>query len=78
VKSPNENDENFRRMFKTVDKLVAVYEAVDNGQNFIPTYFNVARERIENVNRAAIVGRRVITFLAGVEEFSPLRVIKRV
>ena len=77
-KSLKESEEKFRQMFETMNNGVAVYEAVDDGRDFIFKDFNAAGERIEDVKREAIIGKRVTTVFPGVEEFGLLDVFKRV
>jgi PAS domain S-box-containing protein len=77
-KSLKESEEKFRQMFETMNNGVAVYEAVDDGKDFIFKDFNAAGERIDDVKRETIIGKRVTTVFPGVEEFSLLDVFKRV
>jgi len=57
---------------------VAIYEAVDEGEDFIFVDFNRAAEKIEQVKRADIVGRSVLEVFPGVREFGLLEVLRRV
>jgi PAS domain S-box-containing protein len=76
--SLKESEEKFSQMFETMNNGVAVYEAVDDGQNFILTDFNTAAERIEGLKKEAVIGQRVTTVFPGVEELGLLDVFKRV
>ncbi|MCX6225618.1 MAG: hypothetical protein NTV01_12855 [Bacteroidia bacterium] len=57
---------------------VAVYEAVDNGGDFIFRDFNTAAEKIEKVSRKDILGKRVSEAFPGVKAFGVFQVFKRV
>ncbi len=57
---------------------VAVYEAVREGEDFLFVDFNRAAEKIEQIQRAEIVGRSVIEVFPGVRDFGLLEVFRRV
>jgi PAS domain S-box-containing protein len=68
----------YRQLFDHSTSGVAVYEAVDNGQDFIFRDFNKAGEKIEGVSRASLLGRRVTEVSPGIEEFGLLAVFRKV
>jgi PAS domain S-box-containing protein len=68
----------FKGLFNSMSNGVAVYSAVDDGQDFFIIDFNSAAEEIENVKRAHVVGRRVTEVFPGVVEFGLLDVFQRV
>lgn len=53
------SEEKFRQMFENMNSGVAVYEAVDGGKDFILVDFNKAGERIDNIKREEIIGKRL-------------------
>jgi PAS domain S-box-containing protein len=57
---------------------VAVYEAVREGEDFIFVGFNRAAEKIEQIQRAEIIGRSVLDVFPGVREFGLLDIFCRV
>ncbi len=57
---------------------VAVYEAVDDGKDFIFTDFNPAAERIEKTTKASILGKPVTSVFPAVKEFGLFDVFQRV
>jgi PAS domain S-box-containing protein len=73
-----ESEERFRELFNRMSSGVAIYRAVDNGSDFEFVDFNAASERIERVNKAEIIGKRVTEAFPGVEEFGLLDVFRRV
>ena len=71
-------EERYRELFENINTCVAVYEAVDDGEDFIFTDFNRAAEETENVKREEVLGKRVTEVFPGVEEFGLLDVLRRV
>ncbi|MDQ7826830.1 MAG: PAS domain-containing protein [Candidatus Eremiobacteraeota bacterium] len=57
---------------------VAVYGAVDNGEDFVFRDFNKAGELIEKVDRGSILEKRVTEVFPGVKEFGVFEVFQRV
>jgi PAS domain S-box-containing protein len=68
----------FREMFARMRSAVAIYQAVDNGQDFVFTDFNPAAERTEIIDKKQVLGRRVTEVFPGVEEFGLLEVLRNV
>ena len=52
-------EERYRLLFNAIGNGVAVYKAVDGGEDFEFVDFNNAAERIEKVRRKDIVGKRI-------------------
>ena len=73
-----ESVERFRGIVKSTSNGVAVYEAVDDGDDFKFLDFNPAAEKIENTSRGDVIGKRVTEVFPGVEEFGLLDVFRRV
>jgi diguanylate cyclase (GGDEF)-like protein len=64
------NSENrFRELFKNMKSCVAVYEAIDDGRDFVIRDFNRAAEEIEQISKADVVGKSVLQVFPGVVEF---------
>ncbi|MCX6233340.1 MAG: PAS domain S-box protein [Bacteroidetes bacterium] len=68
----------FRELFNRMSSGVAVYEAIDNGGDFIFRDFNPAAEKIEKVSRKDILGERVSEAFPGVKAFGVFEVFQRV
>ncbi|MBP7797853.1 MAG: PAS domain S-box protein [Thermoanaerobaculaceae bacterium] len=68
----------YRELFEHMRSGVAVYEAVDQGRDFVFRDFNRAAEAIERVERASVIGRRVTEVFPGVVEFGLLGILQRV
>ena len=74
----NEHALKFKSLFETIKSGVAVYEAVDNGDDFIFKDFNSSAEEIENIKRDEVIGRRVTEVFPGVRELGLFKVFQRV
>jgi PAS domain S-box-containing protein len=57
---------------------LAVYQAVEEGNDFVIVDFNPAAERMERVRKEDIVGRKVSEVFPGVAKFGLLEVFRRV
>ncbi len=73
-----ESEDRFRALFECMTSGVAVYTAVDEGTDFVVQDFNSAAERIENVSRGDVVGRRVTEVFPDVKDYGLLDVFQRV
>lgn len=68
----------YRQLFDQSVSGVAVYEAIDNGQDFIFKDFNRAGEKIEGVSRDSLLGRRVTEVFPGVKDTALLAIFQQV
>ena len=73
-----ESETQFRELFNQMSSGVAVYEAIDNGGDFVFRDFNPAAEKIERVSRKDILGRRVTEAFPGVRAFGAFDAFQRV
>ncbi|MFH1653665.1 MAG: PAS domain S-box protein [Pseudomonadota bacterium] len=73
-----ENEKRFRMLFENMTSAVAIYEAVDGGEDFIFKEFNMSAERTEKIKREELLGKRVKKVFPGVETFGIFDVFKRV
>lgn len=67
-----------RHLFEEVSSGIAVYRAVDGGEDFAFVDLNPAAEKIDRVSRLDVVGRRVTEVFPGVADFGLLEVFRRV
>lgn len=72
------SNERFQELFDNMSSGVAIYNAVDNGNDFIFKDFNKSGEKIENISKLDIIGKRVTEVFPGIKEFGLLDVFKRV
>ncbi|TYB88798.1 MAG: PAS domain S-box protein [Kosmotoga sp.] len=68
----------FRELFENMGNAVAVYEAVDEGNNFEFLDFNKAAEKIEKISKSDVIGKKVTEVFPEVKSFGLLDVFKRV
>lgn len=72
------NEARYKGIFENTINAVAVYQVVDNGEDFIFVDFNRAGEKTEKVNRLDLIGKRVTKVFPGVGTFGLLEVFQRV
>ncbi|MFH1093081.1 MAG: ATP-binding protein [Candidatus Omnitrophota bacterium] len=68
----------FKQLFDNMSSCVAIYNAVDNGEDFVFVDFNKAGQKAEQIARQDIIGRRVTEVFPGVKDFGIFDVFKRV
>ncbi|MEA1865302.1 MAG: PAS domain S-box protein [Euryarchaeota archaeon] len=76
--SLREGEERFRMMFENMSNVVAVYESVDVGNDFIFKGLNRAGEKIDGMKCEDIIGKSVLDVFPGVVEFGLFDVFQRV
>jgi PAS domain S-box-containing protein len=70
--------ERLRQMFDNMSTGVAVYEAVDDGADFLIKEFNRAAEEASRAKAAEVVNRRVTEVFPGVKDLGLFEVFQRV
>lgn len=73
-----QSEKRFRDLFDNMKNCVAIYQAIDDGQDFSFVDFNHAAEKLENLSREEVVGLPVTKVFPGIVEFGILDVFKRV
>ncbi len=68
----------YRQLFAHSSSGVAVYDAVDNGGDFIFKDINQAGEKIDCTDKNELLGCRLTTVFPGVKDFGLLDVLRRV
>ncbi|MGR9013245.1 MAG: MASE3 domain-containing protein [Gammaproteobacteria bacterium] len=68
----------YRQLFDNMTSCAVVYQAVDQGKDFIFLEVNHAAERTEKLGRDHFIGRRVTELFPGVVDFGFLDVLRRV
>jgi PAS domain S-box-containing protein len=68
----------YRQLFDNMTSCGVVYQAIDNGKDFIFLEVNHAAERTEKISREHFIGRRLTTIFPGVIDFGLLEVLRRV
>ncbi len=67
-----------RQLFGNMSSAVAVYKAVEEGNDFEFLDFNKAAEKIENTSKEKVIGKKVTEVFPGVKDFGLLDVFQRV
>lgn len=73
-----ESENRFRELFDRMKSSVAVYEAVDGGNDFVLKDFNHAAENLDQLSKADVVGRSVLQAFPAVKEFGLFEVLQNV
>jgi PAS domain S-box-containing protein len=72
------NEDRYHALFQHISSGVAVYEALDDGSDFIFKDYNAAAERIDKTPRASVIGRKVSEVFPGIREMGLLDTFQRV
>jgi len=73
-----ESQERFRMLFDNISSGVAIYEAVDGGEDFVFVDINSAGEKLSQIHREDVVGKRVTEVFPGIREMGLLDVFRSV
>jgi PAS domain S-box-containing protein len=80
--SPKEDSEDyqakFKVLFENVCSGVAIYEARNDGEDFIFVDFNPAAEEIDHIKKEELIGKSVVGVFPGVKQFGLFDVFRRV
>jgi len=71
-------EERYHTLIENIQDGVILYEAIDDGSNFIVKDCNHAVEKIENINRHIIINQKITELFPGVEAFGLLKVLRQV
>lgn len=73
-----QNEARFRELYNNMSTCVAVYEAVNNGEDFIIKDINKSSERVEKVRKEEVINKSVLTVFPGIKDFGLFDVFKKV
>jgi PAS domain S-box-containing protein len=76
--SLRETQARFASLFDMTPSGIAIYQAVEDGEDFVFVDINPAVERIEGIHREDLIGRCVTECFPGVEEMGLFKVFQRV
>lgn len=77
-KNLEESEEKYRELFNNMNSGVAVYESINDGEDFIFKDFNLAGERIDNVSKEDLIGKKVSEIFPSIKKFGLFDVFQRV
>ncbi len=72
------NREKWESLFNNSPAAIAIYEAFENGKDFIFTDFNAAAQKTDNLSRDTVIGKRLSNVFPSVERLGLLDVFRRV
>ena len=73
-----ESEERFRQFFENISSGVAVYDAQDDGNDFVFRDFNKSAERIDRIRKKDVIGKSVRELFPGIKKFGLFGVLQRV
>ncbi|WP_460018409.1 ATP-binding protein [Magnetospira thiophila] len=73
-----ESQARYQELVEHMTSGVVVYQAVDDGQDFVFKAVNRGAETIESVDRTSLIGKRLSETFPGVEAFGLLEILRRV
>jgi PAS domain S-box-containing protein len=73
-----ESEKRFHELFNNMSNGVAVYKAVNDGEDFIFVDCNKAGERIDNLKKETLIGKSLLEVYPGEKEFGLFDVLQRV
>lgn len=73
-----EGEHKFKELFENMGSCVAVYEVVENGEDFIFRDFNKSAEKADQISRGDLIGKSVIEMFPGVRDMGLFDVFQRV
>ena len=68
----------YEELFNNINSCIAIYEAVENANDFIIRDFNKAAEKADKIKREDIIGKSVLKVFPGIKDFGLFDVFKRV
>lgn len=68
----------YRTLFENMRSGVAVYQAINDGEDFIITEFNKVAEQSDRVARKDVVGKNIKEVFPGVDQIGFIEVLRRV
>jgi PAS domain S-box-containing protein len=73
-----ESESRYRELFEHMSSGVVVYEAINDGQDFIFKDFNSVAERISRLSREDLIGKSVLETKPGLKKFGLFDVLQKV
>ena len=72
-----DNEARYRALFENMRNGVAIYEAVDNGDDFVIVDFNKAAEIVSELSRDQVIGKRISDVFPGAKELGLFEVLQK-
>ncbi len=68
----------YRTLFENMNDCVAIYRAVNDGEDFVFVDFNRAGERTDKIERDQLIGKSLLEMFPGMQEFGLFQMFQRV
>ena len=68
----------YTKLFNNINNGVAVYDAVNDGEDFVFVDINKAGQKMDNLSKEELIGKSIKEVFPGVKEFGLFYVLKRV
>ena len=72
-----DNEARYRALFENMRNGVAIYEAADNGDDFVIVDFNKAAEIVSGLSRDQVIGKRISDVFPSVKELGLFEVLQK-
>ncbi len=66
--SLRENKEKWQNLFNNSPDAIAIYQAVDNGDDFVFTDFNLTAQKTDNLSHDEVIGKRISELFPAADE----------
>jgi len=73
-----ESEERYKGIIQSTASCIAVYKPIDKGKDFIFVDFNSMAEKVENISKEKVIGKKVSDVFPGVIEFGLFKVFQNV
>lgn len=78
LKALQESENKYRAIFNHMNDGVAVYDVINDGEDFIFADFNPAAEEMDKIRREHVIGKSVLEIFPAIREFGLFEVFQRV
>lgn len=77
-KEIEDKDIHYRHLFEKMGNAIAVYKAIEDGNDFIFIDFNKSAEKTDGLKKEELIGKKVTEIFPGVVKFGLMDVLKQV
>ncbi|MCK5539886.1 MAG: cache domain-containing protein, partial [Deltaproteobacteria bacterium] len=68
------SEERYKGIMESTASCIAVYKPIDEGQNFIFVEFNLMAEKLDNIAKEEVIGKKVTEVFPGIADFGLFKV----
>jgi len=77
-KTLKESEARYKGIIKNAASCIAIYKPIDDGQNFIFVDFNPMAEKIDQISKKEVIGKKVTKVFPGIVKFGLFKVFQNV